>query len=212
MRVVVIWLALVSPALAQTYPVQGRFACVGYDKTLSIVGDLASITSGATPQNNGITFSLPSRNVSLDIDSGIWTVETGHWNGSGYVWSTPIHYSIDSCAYYPEVDGASPDAHTWLSGSFSIVHSSTAGALTLWGYDGGLAIPGDLYPGIDNGVLFSLPIDDPHMIKGSGGRVWHGRLWITDVDGVKRFMWAVYPASVSLQELPQSWLDSIVMP
>lgn len=194
-----------------SYPIEGRFGCLGYDKNLTYPGDLGSITPGTGGADNGVLFILPSRNVSLNFDTGRWDVELGHWNGSAYQW-THQSLSIAHCLYYPDVVWGTADPHAWASGLFTTPVSYDAGALAAWGYDGAGSIAGDLFPGVDNGLVLTLPIAAPHLMVGAGGSVWHGGLWVQDLDGVRRFKWAVYPSIASLQIMTAQWLAQVTGP
>lgn len=178
-------------------PIPGRFGCAGYDRTrdLSSLGDLGQ-PAGGSPMNNGFQFVFVARNVSLDLEAGVWDVELRVGTGTP-TWVRQF-FPVASCLYYPEVVWPALDAHQWLTGTAVISHVVSAAYLTVVGYDGVAAVAGDLSGAkADDGVLFTLPLHSPHLLTGTGGAVVHGGLWLQDLDGVKRFFWAVYPAAAS---------------
>lgn len=189
-------------------PVPGRFCVIGYDKTLSLTGDIASVTGRPlTAMNNGFVGCYPSTNVQLDIDHGEWIATLWIWTGSSYVQTGPHHWPIDEAVYYPEVPGDQPDLHAWVTGTMSTAQLFPVGYMTVIGYDGSLCIHGDLSGcHADDGLLFIRPVTSPHLVSGAGGAVWHMLLNI-DVDpnaqGNFQNVWAVYPRShVLMQETP----------
>jgi len=125
-------------------------------------------------------------------------------------WKHLQNFPVQQCGYYPEVAWGTPDTHGWLTGTHDFDYLNSSTFLALWGYDGAGVIAGDLGPGVDNGLFLVLPFKNAHLIYGTGGAVWHGGLWITDIDGVKRYKWAVYGAAfASIQITTDAILTAI---
>lgn len=218
MRACVIALLFVLSAAADVfgqpppsqYPVAGRFGCIGYDKTQALPGDLGTINPGQPTgaMNNGLLFMFPSRNVSLDLSTGLWHAELGLWTGSSYFWITET-MPVEHCFYYPEVPGNQADPHAWV-GEHAIKDSIEAAAFTIIAYDGVAVIPGDLQPGSDNGTIFTRPMHNVHLLVGPGGAVWHGRIYVDLGGGVYGWGWAVWPREHSVvQTQSLAWLDQV---
>lgn len=179
-------LSLVTPTFAQAppvspYPIPGRIVRFGYDLAYPTVsGDLISITGSGGAQNNGILMGLPSLDAQYDCAAGVWRAKVyaaGRWAQT--VWGG-LHVG-----YYPTDNFA----HTWLTPEcqptpedtinlapagtpcVTIAGQCATGVLRCHGVDGVLAVPGDLQPGTNNGVLFSLWAKNAHIIKSA--KVYH---------------------------------------
>lgn len=209
---VLLLLGWATTSAAQVPPIPGRFGCAGYDRTrdLSGLGDLGA-PAGGSPANNGFQFVLPARQVTLDVDAGVWDVELLIFRGTPSATWVRQWFPLSACLWYPEIAWPDPDTHTWLVGTSTISHATDAAFFSLSGYDGSAVVTGDFSGAkVDDGVLFTVPMRAPHLIAGLGGTVVHGGLWLADLDGVKRFFWAVYPfALVSLQPMPLAQLAAI---
>lgn len=153
------------------FPIEGRLVRFGFDFAYpTIPGDLIGIAgSPVSAQNNGVIVALPSRNVMLNCAAGIYRAEV--WSQSLNAW-VPTAWSAAHTGYYPTDNFG----HTWLDcGSTSAaVALAPLGILRCHGIDGNLVVPGDLQPGLNNGVLFSLWAQDTHIIVDA--HVYHTRV------------------------------------
>lgn len=171
LTLLMLWTA--TPAFAQAppnpFPIEGRLVRFGYDLTYpTIPGDLIGI--GGDPvsaQNNGVIVALPSRNVTLNCDAQVYQAEV--WATTQQAW-VPTVWPVAQTAYYPTDNFA----HTWVpcAAGTPAVTLAPLGVLRCHGYDGTLSVPGDLQPGSSNGVLFSVYIEQAHII--TAAKVYHG--------------------------------------
>jgi hypothetical protein len=180
-----------QPAPPTPYPIAGRLVRFGIDPLYpTIPGDLIGIAGNATAsQNNGILMGLPSLNAVFNCDANIWTAQVyaaGRW--------APTAWGGDHTGYYPIDNGA----HGWLEPScrplsaddvITLTNPGQLGILRCHGYDGNLVVPGDLQPGANNGVLFSLWAKDVHIIKRS--RQYHLSVYLGSVHGWNEAVYSV---------------------
>lgn len=101
--------ALAFGARAQTAPdpVLGRFVCFGYDQQGDPLGNTAA--------NDGILFSVASRNMHFLQSARMWHgeifVRLSAATAPTWYWAV---YPAEKCALYPDVPAGQADPHAWL--------------------------------------------------------------------------------------------------
>ncbi len=181
-------LPLFAQAPPNPFPIAGRIVRFGYDALYpTIPGDLIGIAgSPVSAQNNGVIVALPSRNVQFQCGAGVYTAEV--WSQSLNNWVQTV-WGDSNVAYYP-IDNF---GHSWITCATGTTAFplSTNGVLRCHGIDGTLQVPGDLQPGSNNGVLFSVLTQDMHIIEVA--KVYHGRIYLGSTYG---WVEAVYPVGM----------------